>query len=509
MLAFSLLSGCKKKLNFPPESPTISGPRIGVVDTNYTFSTQAYDPDGDSVAMRFYWGDGTVSEWSSYVESGEVVAMGHSWLSPDTYYVRAQAKDIHGDTSDWSSAHRIAIHLRLNSPPNKPATPDGPGAGYTDSVYTFSTQAYDPDGDSVAIRFFWGDGTVSEWSSYVESGEVVAMGHSWLSPDTYYVRAQAKDIHGDTSDWSDAHQIVLDAPPRDYPYRVVATVPVGTWPRCLTPLPNGEFVYVTNSGSNSVSIIRTADNTVVNAVPVGDEPEGIVSLPDGSFVYVANSQSNNVSVIRTADNRVITAIRVNATPTAIAVLPDGSYVYAANWDSRNVSVIRTADNEVVATVPVGRNPRGVAVLPDGSYVYVTNWGANNVSVIRTADNEVVLTIPVGNAPQGIAVLPDGSYIYLTNFYENTVSVIRTSDNVVVANIPVGTSPTGIAVLPGGNYVYVTNFHDNTVSVIRTSDNVVVANIPVGEEPWGIAALPDGNYVYVANWRSGNVTVIGR
>ncbi|MEO0019311.1 MAG: hypothetical protein ABIK47_01540, partial [candidate division WOR-3 bacterium] len=59
MLAFSLLSGCKKKLNFPPESPTISGPRIGVVDTNYTFSTQAYDPDGDSVAMRFYWGDGT------------------------------------------------------------------------------------------------------------------------------------------------------------------------------------------------------------------------------------------------------------------------------------------------------------------------------------------------------------------------------------------------------------------------------------------------------------------
>ena len=59
----------------------------------------------------------------------------------------------------------------------------------------------------------------------------------------------------------------------------------------------GNYVYVANSSSDNVSVIRTSNNTVVATIPVGDYPYSIAALPNGSYVYVTNFISNNVSVI--------------------------------------------------------------------------------------------------------------------------------------------------------------------------------------------------------------------
>jgi YVTN family beta-propeller protein len=127
------------------------------------------------------------------------------------------------------------------------------------------------------------------------------------------------------------------------------------------------LAYVTNSGSQNVSVIRTSDNTVVATVAVGIDPGGVAVTPDGAFAYVANEGFRDVSVIRTSDNTVVATVTVGTSnltfPVDVAVTPDGAFVYVANEGSNNVSVIRTSDNTVVATVAVGNNPRGVAVTP--------------------------------------------------------------------------------------------------------------------------------------------------
>jgi YVTN family beta-propeller protein len=62
------------------------------------------------------------------------------------------------------------------------------------------------------------------------------------------------------------------------------------------------FVYVTNSGDNTVSVIDTATNTVTATVKVGYYPDGIAVSPDRTRVYVTNYNSNTTSVIDTASN---------------------------------------------------------------------------------------------------------------------------------------------------------------------------------------------------------------
>jgi YVTN family beta-propeller protein len=168
------------------------------------------------------------------------------------------------------------------------------------------------------------------------------------------------------------------------------------------------------------------------------------------FAYIPNFGSNNVSVIDTATNTVIgSPVPVGSFPIGVAVNPAGTRVYVANEIGGTVSVIDTATNTVVATIPVGSFPIGVAVNPAGTRVYVTTYVGGTVSVIDTATNTVVATITVGTLPFGVAVNPAGTRVYVTNSGSNTVSVIDTATNTVMGSpITVGTDPTALGLFIG-------------------------------------------------------------
>ena len=167
--------------------------------------------------------------------------------------------------------------------------------------------------------------------------------------------------------------------------------------------------YITNLGSNTVSVIDTKTNKVTATIPVGAGPLGVAVSPDGSKVYITNDNDNpgTVAVIGTATNKVIATIPVGDAPFGVAVSPDGGKVYVVNEASNpgTVSVIGTATNKVIATIPVGPSPFGMAVTPDGSKVFVANEQSQpgSVSVIDAATNAVTATIPVGSGPQAFGI----------------------------------------------------------------------------------------------------------
>jgi hypothetical protein len=109
MLAGLLVVGCPKK-NHAPDAPSApSGPSAVGKDSLASFSSSATDPDGDSVSIRFDWGDGDTSAWSQYVESDELVAMSHAWSALGICSMRSQARDQSSLTSAWSPAQVVDI----------------------------------------------------------------------------------------------------------------------------------------------------------------------------------------------------------------------------------------------------------------------------------------------------------------------------------------------------------------------------------------------------------------
>ncbi|MDW5551992.1 PKD domain-containing protein [Methanosarcina sp.] len=292
--------------------------------------------------------------------------------------------------------------------------------------------------------------------------------------------------------------------------KVTTTIPVGSNPIGVTINPNGTKVYVVNARSSDISVIDTATNSVVATVRAGNFPQGIVVSPNGKKVYVTNRYSNNVSVIDTGANTVVSTLNTGKSPAGVAVSPDGKKLYVTNYEDNAVSIFDTTTKTVITTISVGRGPKEIAVTPDGTRVYVANSDSESISVIDTATNSVTNTLTVGGVPSGVTVNPDGKKVYVTNNdeYFSTVSVIDTVTNKITAAIPVGSGPMGIAVTPDGKKVYVAISFYNTVSVIDTATNAITATVLVENSPYAsgqfIGSIPIEPVYPLANFSS-NIT----
>jgi outer membrane protein assembly factor BamB len=357
LLLVVVAASCRR--NEPPDVPAVpTGPAYCFKDTTHTFKATVIDPDGGNVAVRFDWGDSTVSDWTSLVTDrdtitmthaardtgwngvvadGDTITLSHAWRDTGTYGVSVQAMDAGHLTSGWSSA--LAVRVVLRRPPNMPRVLSGPDRGGQDSLYAFATSASHPDGIPVAIRFAWGDGDTTKWTAFVASGESVAVSHIWTAPDTYAVTAQARDTGSGLSYWSVPHDIIIWSP--------------GTRGKWRLQLDSGEFTsYLT---SPAISPLGT--------IYVGSTDSSLYAVnPDGTLKWRFRT-----------DGSIYASPSIGASGV-IYVGSQDSFLYALNlsgtlkWRLKTGGVIYTSPSTGAdGTVYVGANDnRLYAVNPDGT-----------------------------------------------------------------------------------------------------------------------------------------------
>ncbi len=100
--------------NSPPESPTISGETNGKINEKYWYIISSIDPDNNPVQLYIDWGDGSEG-WQAERASGETYYYAHEWNKKGNYTIRAKAKDVLGEESDWAT-------LEVTMPKTKQST---------------------------------------------------------------------------------------------------------------------------------------------------------------------------------------------------------------------------------------------------------------------------------------------------------------------------------------------------------------------------------------------------
>jgi hypothetical protein len=90
--------------NTPPEKPDINGPTSGNAGTSYPYTFTSTDPDGDQVSYYIKWGDGGITDWTSFQASGPPgYSESHTWILQNNYTIEVKAKDIFGNESGWAT----------------------------------------------------------------------------------------------------------------------------------------------------------------------------------------------------------------------------------------------------------------------------------------------------------------------------------------------------------------------------------------------------------------------
>jgi YVTN family beta-propeller protein len=109
-----------------------------------------------------------------------------------------------------------------------------------------------------------------------------------------------------------------------------------------TPGYAGSYAYITNQGSNNVSVIDLEANRVTTTVPVGKSPVGVAVSAKLERVFVSNVDGQSVSVIDAKTNQVTAEISINGSPVGLALSPDNSKLYVADWFDDRILEIDTA-----------------------------------------------------------------------------------------------------------------------------------------------------------------------
>ncbi len=303
------------------------------------------------------------------------------------------------------------------------------------------------------------------------------------------------------------------------------TVQVGSYPFGVAFDPVNDYLYVTNFGSNNISVVNTTTNQVVASIPTPFGIETIAADTATGLVYTGDAVST-VYAISPSTNRVEWTIPLVGAGCPYGCGPNvGTYdsangdIYVTDISTNNVSVIHGAT--AVTAIPVGVHPNGAVYDSANGEVFVSNEGAAipaNLTVINGTTNRVVGQVyPSGGGPGVTYDSSNGEVYTCTNGIQadssNFVSVANGTTNTVVASIPIGSACGGAVYDPNNGYVYITDQgkpggqYLSNVTVIDPDTNRIVLTQAVQSGPIGIAYDTANHNVYVADSNTNNISIL--
>jgi YVTN family beta-propeller protein len=158
-----------------------------------------------------------------------------------------------------------------------------------------------------------------------------------------------------------------------------------------TPVKVDPRTSVANHGSVSV-VEADGDQWKAKSIIVGGHPCGMTASADGKYVFVANANSDTVSVIHTGFDLVVETIDCKpekrlpfgSGSNALTLSPDGKTLYVANGTNNCLAVVAVGTlgdghdkkdqvpSKLLGLIPTGWYPGAVTVSADGKTLFVAN-----------------------------------------------------------------------------------------------------------------------------------------
>jgi len=302
--------------------------------------------------------------------------------------------------------------------------------------------------------------------------------------------------------------------------RLDREVAVGQRPVAVAASPTRNEVYVVNSGAaggqGSLSVINAENNSVAATIPLHRQPVSMDVDAAHNLGYVSNSGSNTVSVIDLKARREVAQVGTGEQPVDAQVAPDGKTVVVANRGGNSVSIIDAATRSVRAIFEGCPGANDAVVLPDSSKAFVACAGGHQVMAIALAHSKfnpgapdrLEALVDVGRAPLQLALKPDGGELFVSNSQSGSISeVVTTTDDVGGAYL-MGDNPVNGIVSTDNALLYVSNLTAQEVTMYSTEDGRRMSpSIHVGDGPSAMAFSTAGHLLFVVDSRSGDVAVV--
>ncbi|HET6932707.1 MAG TPA: cytochrome D1 domain-containing protein, partial [Candidatus Acidoferrum sp.] len=127
-------------------------------------------------------------------------------------------------------------------------------------------------------------------------------------------------------------------------------------------------IYITNSAGNTVDVIDSSTNQVVQVIRGIELPHGVVFSPDGKRVYISNESESILDVVDRESGKILKKVALSGHPNNLTIAKDGGRVLVGiREDPGSVDVIDAKTLERTKNIPVDGSVHNIFVTPDGKY----------------------------------------------------------------------------------------------------------------------------------------------
>ena len=129
--------------------------------------------------------------------------------------------------------------------------------------------------------------------------------------------------------------------------------------------PDGKVFYVADMHANGLWKIDGRRLKVIGFLPTGAGVHGLYPSRDAKYLYATNRGEGSISVIRFRTGKVVTKWRIpgGGSPDMGGVSADGKVLWVSGRYSGVVYAISTRSGRLLARIPVGSGPHGLSVWP--------------------------------------------------------------------------------------------------------------------------------------------------
>lgn len=160
-------------------------------------------------------------------------------------------------------------------------------------------------------------------------------------------------------------------------------------------------VFITQQGSDKVSAIDLATQTIKWTIPVGKLPAGIYMTPDNKYLMVGIMGHDYVEVIDWRAQKTVKRIKAGVGTHNFRAMGDKRHVFVSNRVTNSINIIDTVTLENVGMIPVPGGPDCMELSADGKTLWATLRWIKKVAVIDVESRKVIKLIPVGRSPHGV------------------------------------------------------------------------------------------------------------
>lgn len=239
---------------------------------------------------------------------------------------------------------------------------------------------------------------------------------------------------------------------------------------------------------STVSIIRTADRSIVRRIDVPGAVHHVAVGPDGRFAVVTRPNGGGISVIDLASYEVRANLSTGSFPNYAVFSPDGGRVYVSNAGDDTVSEVDTERWVVRRNFAAGSSPEHMVPSPDGLRLYVANVDSGSVSEIATETGATLRTFDIGGPLHGIDLSENDSTLFVSALGQDKLVAIdlRTAK---VRESSLAPAPYHLATVGGTGKLYVSSAGQPNIWVVDQKDLVVLGKISIGGKGHQMALSP--------------------